>query len=143
MGERLGMNKVNMKLMPYLIEWNQINQTLKELKPKEMLLRKRIFNDSFGTGFIGTEQVQLDNGFTLKGAGKLTKTVDKGSLIALTAELEGAGVPVDKLIVNKPSLDAREYAKLTDAQRLLFDRVLTIKEAAPTLQIIEPKEPKT
>lgn len=120
-------------------EWYRLQDELRKVKTKEMLLRKKIFEAVFPEPKEGTNSVELGDGYVLKGKHVINRTIDEGSLQAMSKELQEAGINTDELIEWKPSLKTREYRKLTAEQIHLFDQVLIVKDGSPGLEIVQAK----
>lgn len=91
----------------------------------------------------GTNSYDLPAGWVLKGKHTINRSVDVASLTQLTPLLREKGYAIDKLIRYKPELAITEYKKLTDAERCVFDQVLTIKNGSPGIEIVLPAKART
>ena len=120
-------------------EWYRLQDELRKIKTKEMLLRRKIFEAVFPDPKEGTNSVELGDGYVLKGKHVINRSIDEGSLQAMSKELQEAGINTDELIEWKPSLKTREYRKLTAEQIHLFDQVLIVKDGSPGLEIVQAK----
>jgi len=132
--------------------WYSVAEQLKKVKASEILLRLRVFNGFFKTPDEGVNNHTMSDGFILGGSRKISREVDEPVLRLMMApkaadpttglmgpsELEEHQMDVNKLIVWKPELKLSEYRKLTDAQRLVFDKLLTIKDGTPALEVKKP-----
>lgn len=123
-----------------LAKWWQLSKQLAELRAEEMALRKEIFEECFPSPREGVNDYPLEAGYVLKGTYKLDRKLDEAALDSLAKELREEGVPVDSLVVYKPSLVTKEYRELTEEQRILFEQVITIKPASPSMAIVLPKK---
>lgn len=149
-----------------LEEWYKLKELLDDTKTKEFALRKKIYahyfvvRDEHGVEIQpkeGTNNFELPDGFVLKAQRVINRSVDQGSLAALKQEkielsekedlyekekerlallLE---LPLDDLVRYKPELETREYRKLSDEARNVFDTALVIKDGTPQLDIVKPK----
>lgn len=135
-----------------LSKWYLLKKQLADVKTAESLMRSRIAKFFFPTPDEGTNNHPLKDGTgaVLKMVHTIDRKVDEGELEALREALAKAednrednlhGMEFDftKLIVWKPELKISEYRKLSDAQRQVFDRVLTVKPGMPQLNIEIPK----
>lgn len=128
-----------------LVLWNNLKETLETVKKNEMELRKYIVAREFPKAEEGTNSVQIGNGYelkcTLKFSYNLDNKDDKVNLaldeIAKTGN-EGTFI-AERLVSWKPNLSVKEYRELEPQYKKIIDKVLTIKDAAPTLTICEPK----
>lgn len=149
-----------------LEEWYRLKEQLDDTKTKEFALRKKIYahyfvaRDEHGVEIQpkeGTNNFELPDGFVLKAQRVINRSVDQGSLAALKQEKielsekedltheERArlelllALPLDDLVRYKPELETREYRKLSDEARNVFDTALVIKDGTPQLDIVKPK----
>ena len=139
-----------------LVLWQQKKDALAKAKDDEMDLRKYIVSRAFPEKHEGTNTVALGNGYELKAGVKFNyqladnetveKTLDKVAKIGN----QGAFI-ADRLVSWKPSFLLTEYRALVDAapssaeaQEILavVGEMLIITDAAPTLEIKEPKVKK-
>ena len=126
--------------MEKLIAWESAAQQAAHFKKEEARLRRECFEEGFPEPVEGTNYVNLENGYRLKGIHKLTRSIDKA---ALSATLEQLPESVADSVVNyNPSLALSVYRKLPEDQRRIMDEAVVIKPGMPTLEIIAPKEKK-
>lgn len=123
-----------------LLEWNNIAETMKELKKKEIDLRIKLADHYFPNPDEGTNTVDLGNGWKVKDKHKINRKCDEASFDAVFKELpEGTK---DRLIKYKPEVVLKEYRRLSLREQKIFDQALIIKPGTPELQLVEPKEKK-
>jgi hypothetical protein len=122
-----------------LKEWFVLKKQIQALGAKEVLLRQRIFDAAFPAPKEGTNKFALADGYQLTGQFKINRTIVDDLLKALSPELIGKGVPVDKLIKYAPDLVTKEYRELTEEQRMLFDQILIAKPGLPAMEVTKPK----
>ena len=125
-----------------LERWYLVQEELGKLKNEEQLLRKKIFQGMFVDPKEGTNSINLDGGFVLKGKRVVNRTVDEAAFRATAEILAKNGIPTDQIVKYKPELVTSEYRKLTFEQMHLFDTVLIIKDGMPGLEIVKPKRIK-
>lgn len=140
-----------------LAEWEKRQKLLAQAKADEMDFRKYVVQRAFPQAQEGTNTIELNNGYSLKanikynyklaenkivedGLDKLAKIGNNGSFIA------------DRLISWTPNFLLTEYREIQkqadegslEAKEMLkvITTFLTISEAAPTLEIKEPKAKK-
>lgn len=114
-------------------EWVIMQKQLKQLRAKEMMLRKQIVSAITGDNTIGTITCEL-MGYELKATNKLTHSIDK----PLFNEYASDGVFTEEeleAVKLVPTLIVKYYEKL-DPQTLLRSEVVTVKAAAPTLAVL-------
>lgn len=122
-----------------LSEWYEMSVELKALRAKEMAMRKMIFGKAFVDPKEGTNKFELPDGYVLNGQYKLERKIDQGALDALKVKLRDKQVNPDKLVEYKPSLVLREYRKLDEDARQLFDQCLIVKPGSPSMEVVLPK----
>lgn len=123
-----------------LAEWYRIQEELKKVKAREMLLRQKIFKFYFPTPTEGTNNFDLPDGYVLKGKHTINRDIDPGAFQVLRKTFEEAGIHPDALVQYKPSLVKKEYNTLTEEQKQLFDQALIVKPGSPALEIVLPKK---
>jgi hypothetical protein len=128
-------------------EWNEWNELRAKIAgpiaddiAREMELRKKVAACYFPTPKEGVNDVPLSDGFVMKLTHKVNRKIVVDALVASTDEFVKAGLPLADLVVNKPELSGTEYKKLTPEQQALFDKVLEIKPASPSIAITKPKK---
>jgi hypothetical protein len=120
-------------------EWLIVRQQLEYIKEKEMELRNKISKALFPDPKEGANKHVLGD-YNLTLTHKLTRTIDEASLSNVVRTLHENGIPVDELINYKPSLVLSAYRKLEKEQLKLFDNVLIIKPATPSLSVDKVKK---
>ena len=118
-----------------LAEWFKLRANLKKIKAKEILMRKHIFNTLFPHPNEGVNEHELPDNYILKGTYKLDRKLDMGVFGSMTDVLREQQINPDKMVAVKHSLDLREYRKLTDVERELFDQCIVTKPGTPSLEI--------
>lgn len=135
-----------------LLVWDTAKTTLETAKAAEMELRKLCATLNFENPSVGTNRVQLGNGYALKMVRKVNYSFTDASLddiekaeddIAAIGN-EGAFL-VERLFKWSCEPVPGEYKKLdasnpTHAKiKSIYDKILTAKDATPTLEIEAPK----
>jgi hypothetical protein len=134
----------------------KLKQQVEKAKADEMELRKYIVNRAFPEKHEGTNTLELGNGYELKAGIKFNYQLADNDIVERTldaiAKVGNTGPFIaDRLVSWKPSFLLTEYRNLTDAaphsaeaQEILalVGNMLTITDAAPTLEIKEPKAKK-
>ena len=120
--------------------WHIAKTQLEQAKENESSLRKNIFGRIFKKPKEGTNKIALGDGYVLNGKYTINRKVDEAALDAHRARLQSIGIPIDQVIVYKPSLSKKAYTKLTPEQRLEVDNVLQLSEGSPALDIIPPSK---
>ena len=126
-----------------MAEWYRLQEELKKVKAKEMLLRTKIFAFYFPAPTEGTNTHTMADGYALKGKYTINREVDLGAFTALREQLGKAGILPDSMVQFKPSLVLSQYRELTEEQVHLFDQCLIIKPGSPALEIVLPKKRAT
>lgn len=139
-----------------LIEHERLKNEIEAAKEKEMELRKYIVTRAFPKASEGTNTVELGNGYQLKAVIKFNRKLipDNNKVQEALTKIarmgnEGAFI-ADRLVTWTPDFKLTEYRKLeaedaTDIQKAMkkeIDAVLITTDAAPTLEIKEPKGQK-
>lgn len=145
-----------------LVSWQKAKDAVDAAKEYEMDLRKYISNREFPDAKEGTNNKELGNGYKLKTVKKLNYNLKapvdyKGSTVDAVDDcidniskiLPNEGPFITERLFNwKVDLSISEYRKLQEESETFpqkkkvldeVNKVLEIKEAAPTLEIVEPK----
>lgn len=125
-----------------LHQWFYLQDELKKLKAKEMLLRSKIFKFYFPEPKEGTNNFTMPDGYVLKGKHTISRDVDIGALQALRQSFIDAGINSDEIVKWSPGLKIKEYRELTAEQARLFDQCLIVKPGSPALEIVLPAKAK-
>jgi len=140
-----------------LLEWQAKKQAIETAKAEEMDLRKYIVAREFPKPSEGMNTKDLGNGYQLKAAVKYNYNLADNDTVEATLEklskLGNSGSAIaDRLVSWKPNFLLTEYRQLCEdkekgsqfaVQALdVINDMLTITEAAPTLEIKEPKGKK-
>ncbi len=140
-----------------LLEWQKKKDAIETAKAEEMELRKYIVKREFPKPDEGTNTKELGEGYKLKAVVKYNYTLaDNDKVEECLNHISALGNEgpfiADRLVSWKPSFLKTEYTDLLErkdkgderAIKILniIDGMLTIKEAAPTLEIVEPKVKK-
>jgi hypothetical protein len=138
-----------------LIEWQKLKDHLEDAKKAEMTMRKYIVARAFPTAHEGMNTQELGNGYQLKAGVKFTyslnndnkKVEDALDRIAMVGN-QGSFI-ADRLVSWTPNFLLTEYRALQESETneakeilKIISEVLIIKDAAPTLEIKEPKKKK-
>lgn len=139
-----------------LMEWDKTKKAVKEATDKEMEMRKYVVSRAFPNKTEGVNKVELGNGYELKAGVKFTYKLDNdiAKVSAVHDEIslvgnQGAFI-AERLFKWSADLVLSEYRSLCDENatneekeiKRLLEKVLTITEGAPTLEIKEPKKGK-
>lgn len=129
-----------------LVKWQEAKKMKESITEIEMFLRKTIVEREFADAKKGTSRVALGNGWQLKAVKKETLSVTKNEaddanpyshLPGIMGQLPPAIAA--KIIKWKPEVDTKTYAALTDAERLIVNQFVLLKDGSPDLVIEEPK----
>jgi hypothetical protein len=127
--------------MADLIIWDQMKRDLAKLKGEEMLMRKRIAKHFFPNPTEGTHTHPLENGYVLKLSQTVDRKIDIGELQAATGEqglFTKNKFDANPIVDWEPKLRTADYKKMDASLRLLFDNVMQIKNASPSMEIVLP-----
>lgn len=140
-----------------LILWAEVKKDIETIKATELELRKYIVKREFPKAEEGTNRKSLGNGYDLKSTIKFNYKCDENDKVEAGLNKlsalgnEGAFI-ADRLITWTPSFKLLEYRQLCedkekgskfaeDALKIISE-FITITDAAPTLEIVEPKKKK-
>ncbi len=140
-----------------LLLWQQKKDAIETAKAEEMDLRKYIVKREFPKADEGTNRKELGNGYDLKAVVKMNYNLADNDTVEATLDklsaMGAAGSAIaDRLVSWKPNFLKTEYRKLEEDKEKgsqfavtalnIIGEMLTIKEAAPELEIVEPKGKK-
>lgn len=139
-----------------LVMHESLKARVTALKEEELELRKYIVNRAFPTKVEGTNTLELGNGYQLKSVVKYNYNLADNDTVERTldkiAKVGNSGAfIVDRLVSWHADFKLTEYRNLVeaapasqDAQEILslIGEMLTVTEAAPTLDIKAPKGKK-
>ena len=133
----------NMSRDELLLRWAELKTKLEKAKTLEMELRKYIVKREFSSVKEGVNNIELGNGYKLKATLKYNYVIDNNKIDSALDELakinnEGSFI-AERIVKWKADLVLKEYRELEPQYKKIIDEVLTIKDAAPTLEIVEPK----
>lgn len=129
-----------------LMEHKKLQDDLSALKEREMELRKYIVNRAFPKKEEGVNKRELGAGYTLKATIKYNYVLDSDNdkidaALEKIAKVDNEGSFIaDRLVNWKATLSVSEYRRLDPKYKKIIDEVVTINDAAPTLEIVEPKK---
>lgn len=137
-----------------LAKWEASKQALQTAKDDEMSWRKYAFSKAFPDATEGMNTFDLGNGQELKGGKKLNYNLDadldkvEAALDKIATMGNEGSFLAERLVKWEASFLLTEYRKLqaddvTDIQKAIkkeIDSVLTITDAAPTLEIKKSKK---
>lgn len=140
-----------------LLHWLSLQQQVSALKEAELDFRKYVVSRAFPAKQEGMNNKDLGNNYKLKATVKYNYNLtasndDIEKALDRIAKIGNRGnVVAERLISWKPSFLLTEYRLLeeekntsNDAKQILeiVNSMLTISEAAPSLEIVEPKNKK-
>jgi len=123
-----------------LAMWVELAELNKKVKFLEMEIRKSLSENYFPNPTEGANNVPMDGGYKLTNKHTIYRKCDEAAFDGVFEELpEGSK---DLLISFKPELKIREYRKLSDDHKRIFDQCLIIKPGSPELKLVAPKQEK-
>ena len=140
-----------------LLEWQKKKDAIEIAKTEEMDLRKYIVKREFPKPEEGMNTKELGNGYQLKAGIKYNYTLASNDVVEEClnhiSDLGNEGPFIaDRLVSWKPSFLLTEYRALCEAKDKgeeraikilnIVNKMLTVSEAAPTLEIKAPKVKK-
>lgn len=158
MKKRLEVEQLPISPDGILMLWQRTQKILQNAKADELEVRKTAVKVYVPQAVEGTNTVELGEGFKLKAVLKYNYNLDTDNdkiddALGHIAKLGNEGSFVsDRLVKWTPSFLLTEYRKLQDDAEAgsefaktalkIIGEVLTITDAAPTLNIVEPKGKK-
>lgn len=131
------------ELIAKLQDWQDAKRRAEIAKKQEMSLRKECLALAFPGGDIGTNTMDLEAGWKLKGTYKLNYSFDETALDPVLARMrEQFQLSTDALVRVKREPVMNAIKKLTEEQRLALEEALITKPGTPTLELVPPKEEK-
>ena len=131
--------KIKVEKNTKLERWYSIRKKLRLLQEEEKKLRQELCEEYFADAKEGTNSFPLDKGYVLQAKIVINRKVDEATLSSVMEELAMIGVSGDPLIRYKPEVNMKEYRRLDDKARTIFDQALTISKGMPQLDIVLPK----
>lgn len=140
-----------------LMLWDDKKKAIETAKAEEMDLRKYIVGRAFPKAEEGMNTQELGNGYQLKAQIKYNYNLADNDTVEATLDklsnLGAAGSAIaDRLVSWKPNFLLTEYRQLQEDKEKgsqfaiqalnIITEMLTITEAAPTLEIKEPRVKK-
>jgi len=123
-----------------LMEWRELQIRMKQLKSREIELRKLIVQESFDPNMVeGTETIDLGNDYKLKCRHNLRYNVERDNEKVLQVVSK---LPVDvakRILKWKADLSLTEYKQLDKEHKKLVDKIVTTVPGNPVLELVEPK----
>lgn len=141
------MTQLTTEQLQLLQNWDTSKKSLEAAKESEMNFRNMVTHEFFPDAKEGTQRVELPAGYALKLVAKTNYTFDDkeamhGALCEIETTGEHGAFIAQRLVSFTPKLSVAEYKKLSPQYKVIIDRVLTSKPAAPALEIEEPKVKK-
>lgn len=117
--------------------WYELQEELRALQVREILLRKKIFEKLFPNPSEGANSLEIDEedvehiglpaGTVVKSDYTFSYKVDDAALDGHKKAFAAAKIKTDELIDWKPELRLTPYRKLNAKQKKLFDEVIEAK----------------
>lgn len=140
-----------------LVEWDKRKKALEQAKADEMEFRKYVVKRAFPNPTEGTNTIELGNGYELKANIKFNYNLADNDIVEKTlekiAKIGNQGTFIaDRLVSWTPNFLLTEYRQLQEEMKKgsieatqiikLISEMLIVKDAAPSLNIKEPKAKK-
>lgn len=140
-----------------LMLWDSKKKAIEIAKEEEMDLRKYIVGRAFPKKEEGTNKIDLGQGYQLKSVIKYNYKCDdndkvENGLNKLAALGNEGSFIAERLVTWTPAFKLTEYrqlqedkekgSKFADEALKIITTFITITDAAPTLEIVEPKKKK-
>lgn len=121
-----------------IAEWYRTKADMQRLQAKERMLRDKIIKSYFPAPSEGTNKVEI-TGATMKMTHKIDRKIDLPTLNGILGDLIKAGVNLDQLVENKPTLKVAAWRKLTPEQAAVFNQCVESKVGSASLEIVPNK----
>ena len=118
-----------------LSAWRQAKEVLDTAKALEMKLRKELVAKSFAESKTGKNSVDVEGG-KLVYTKAYSTSIDEELFDVVARECEKHFINVGSLVKVSHSLDAKAYKALTPEDKAVIDKMLVVKEKAPTLEFV-------
>lgn len=141
-----------------LLVWDDLKKKLTAIKADEMTMRKYVVKRAFPNANEGTNKVPLGNGYELKAGVKFNYKISgtndevEAALDAIALKGNEGSFIASQIITWSAEFHESKYKELVEADEAgsIFakemlkeiNKILTITDAAPTLEIKEPKKKK-
>lgn len=113
---------------------------LDRLKDVELDLRIQVAHSGITTQAEGVNKAAIGGGYVLSNTIKYTYKINNENKRELDKALSRLPDDVsDRLVTWKPTLSLTEYRRLNDRHKAIADSFITTTEAAPAVEIKEPK----
>ena len=120
----------------YVHKWNSIQAQIKELKEKEITMRKAIFDHVFKFPEEGANKAHIDD-LELKATVPYNYALDADvHSQEFSKMLDDHSIDHEKLIKTKASISKSHYKKLSASQQEAIADYVTIKPGLPSLEIV-------
>jgi hypothetical protein len=106
-----------------------------------MALRKVLFNQYFPQPSVGTNKLDMSDGFVLEGKYTLDYKLDIDDFkkICVSPKALDVGLEFEDVVDLKEVFNATRYKQLAPELQSLISEAVTVKPAAPTLAIVKKK----
>lgn len=121
-----------------IAEWYTTKAELQRIQAKERALRDKIIKSYFPAPTEGTNKIEI-TGAVMKMTHKIDRKIDLPSLNGILGDLVKAGVDVDQLVENKPTLKVANWRKLDPTQAAIFNQCVESKVGSASLEIVPNK----
>lgn len=138
------MHSIDMLLM----QWDAAKVELAKAKALESQLRnevvRRLYPDVEADA-EGTKNIDLGGGYKVKTVFKQSRRLNNknGEVVEALEKIDkmgaGAKVIAERLVKWEPKLSKSEYDKLPVEIKNIIDKVITMRPATPTVELVKPK----
>lgn len=143
------MTTITPEVAALITSWENAKAASANAVELERNLRSQVMAICFPNAKVGTNNLELGRGYTLKAVKKLNYKLDNDTVDAAIEKVEALGNEgaflAERLVKFKPELSVSEYNKLDAANpthvkiKALIDDVLTISDGSPTMEVVKPK----
>ena len=124
-----------------LKNWYNLSEQLKDLRNKEMELRKELFAYYFPKPKLGINRIEIGGGYDLESTYKLDYKMDYDQFCDL-CKLEGSPMAFEEVVDYEPEFRLTRFKALPPEGQEFVMQALTVKPAAPSLSIVQKKVKK-
>lgn len=119
--------------------WRQAQEVLSSVKELEMKIRKELIEKNFTESHKGKNTVEVKGGKLVYTKGYST-SIDEELFDVVARECEKNFINIGSLVKVTHGLKAKAYNELSAEDKAIVDKMLVVKEKAPTLEFVANAE---
>lgn len=132
-------DKIRIEKEALLGEWFTLAAQLKDIREREMALRKELFDYFFPKPKQGTNKSEISGGYELVGKYSLDYKMDYDKFCDLCKEENKFNMTFEEVVDYEPKFVLKKFKELNKAEQEFVEQALTIKPAAPSMEIQKKK----